>query len=381
MSETERDDDTKGTGRFPTSTVTLAILLAVIPLALAIGLSFWLLGGDDEAEMAVATAEVEQTTPELALADEAPLEAPASDETATDTKAKSSSTADSDSAPDTNEKGVGSLVEDMLSALDNYMAGTDDQATEIATQAEMATQAETAAQASPSNLDTPEIANSDTDQPQSDLLASVDGETKLEGIPTTQDTAEASGGLQRPPVADTTEPPLDEDTLSNDATTGAPAAEALPAPAQQQAKAWDPISIRMSSSGGDLGSYRLGDTLEITVSLNKDAYLYCFYKDSQGQVFRVFPNDSAPEARRLADEIIVIPGADTDFEIVLDRLGNTEEFGCVAAEVDLLYTLPENLRAGLEPLPVADLSEIVQAFSAADTLDIAESRLGISVTQ
>ena len=64
-------------------------------------------------------------------------------------------------------------------------------------------------------------------------------------------------------------------------------APALPPPS--------PPRLVMSTPRGPKPSYRVGETMELSVQPTQDAYVYCYYQDGAGTVARIFPNRFQPD--------------------------------------------------------------------------------------
>ena len=66
----------------------------------------------------------------------------------------------------------------------------------------------------------------------------------------------------------------------------------------------EPPRLVVSTPRGPRPSYRVGETMVVSVQPTQDAYVYCFYQDATGTVARIFPNRFQPDplpARRRAD--------------------------------------------------------------------------------
>ena len=141
-----------------------------------------------------------------------------------------------------------------------------------------------------------------------------------------------------------------------------------------------PASLRVSVSTprGRTPEYKVAETLKATVTVSEDAYLYCYYQDGGGAVYRVFPNEFQPNARTRARQPIVIPGKRAEFDIIFEHARREEELGCVASRDDIDVALSQTLKTDLVPLPVEAIDEVTAAIRQIDPV-AAVARMRIRV--
>ena len=77
------------------------------------------------------------------------------------------------------------------------------------------------------------------------------------------------------------------------------------------ATAFEPPRLVLSTPRGPKPSYRVGDTMVLSVQPTQDAYVYCYYQDATGTVARIFPNRFQPDPFLHAGAQIEIPPAGT----------------------------------------------------------------------
>jgi hypothetical protein len=155
------------------------------------------------------------------------------------------------------------------------------------------------------------------------------------------------------------------------AATTAPAA---PPPAE-------PPRLVLSTPHGPRPSYRVGDTMVLTVQPTQDAYVYCFYQDSTGTVARIFPNRFQPDPfLHVGTRIEVPPEGQRSFAIRFDKAGGNEAVACLGADREIGLRLPDALKAqDLAPLPVQGLDDIAARFRAIPGGRIDDARLAVEV--
>ena len=130
---------------------------------------------------------------------------------------------------------------------------------------------------------------------------------------------------------------------------------------------WGPdgaFTFQMSSQRGPNPAFRAGEKLEVLFRTGRDAWLYCFYTDAEGETVQMLPNpfqigQEAPNfyeggKLHLFPDPERLPRPDP-FDIVIndDTLG-TEVFRCLATPRDVRADLPAPLRGtSLDPVPRA----------------------------
>lgn len=164
------------------------------------------------------------------------------------------------------------------------------------------------------------------------------------------------------------------------AKSSAPSMSAPPAPAPQAisaAPAQSVFRVNLSSDKGDRPSYKVGDFLNMSLSLSGDGTVYCYYEDITRQVARIFPNQFFGNPTLRSGSTIRLPSG--GFKIRFDQAGK-ERVACIGADRELL--IPNALRGArdLTPLPVRSLDEIVNRYRQLNPAAIA-SYIDVTVTR
>jgi curli biogenesis system outer membrane secretion channel CsgG len=162
----------------------------------------------------------------------------------------------------------------------------------------------------------------------------------------------------------------------------APAVPAPAAPAPAVAREpTPPPTLQLSSSHGAHPTYHVNETLAVEAVTAQDAFLYCYYQDSEGAVARIFPNRFQPNALVHGGAPIAIPpGAGKAFAIRFDKSRAKEAVACIASSAELGLRLPNQLKAqDLAPLPVHGLKDIVDSFRRLGGGKFTEGWLSIEV--
>ena len=142
-----------------------------------------------------------------------------------------------------------------------------------------------------------------------------------------------------------------------------------------------PLGLTLTTPKGSAPIYRVQDLLQLAVTASQDAYVYCYYRDHNGTIARVFPNRFQPDPYAVAGRSFAIPSRESAFDIVFERPGAEEEVICLASYQEVGLRLPDYLKvADLTPLPVGSLDELAATFGQIDSTGLVQARLPIRVT-
>ncbi|MFL5280121.1 MAG: DUF4384 domain-containing protein [Rhodopila sp.] len=142
-----------------------------------------------------------------------------------------------------------------------------------------------------------------------------------------------------------------------------------------------PPGLVVSSPRGPKPTYRIGDTMVVSVQPTRDACVYCYYQDASGTVARIFPNRFQPDPfLRGGTRIEVPPAGQQSFALRFDKPGGSEAIACLGADREVGLRLPDRLKAqDLEPLPVHSLDDVAAQFRAIPGAQVADARLAVEV--
>ena len=160
-------------------------------------------------------------------------------------------------------------------------------------------------------------------------------------------------------------------------------AGSVPAPVPQTGSA--PVAataapvfrVNLDSDRGPRPSYKVGEFLNMSLSLNGDGTVFCYYEDTSRQVARIFPNQFAGNPTLRAGSMVRLPSG--GFKIRFDQAGR-ERVACVGADREVV--IPGNLKGArdLTPLAVRSLDEIVNQYRQSNPAAVV-SYLDITVTR
>ncbi len=158
-----------------------------------------------------------------------------------------------------------------------------------------------------------------------------------------------------------------------------------PAPAEPiAAKDADPVPLELEllTPKGAAPVYRVQEKLRLAVTASQDSYVYCYYRDHRGSIARIFPNRFQPDPYTVVGRPLEIPAKDSGFDIVFESAGVEEEILCLASYNEVGLSLPARYKAAdLTPLAVSSMADLVAAFAAIDSTDLAQARLPIRVAE
>ena len=114
--------------------------------------------------------------------------------------------------------------------------------------------------------------------------------------------------------------------------------------------------------------FAIGESLVTTVSVDRQAFVYCYYRDERRRMTQIFPNPAQNRLPLQGGRFVQIPDttAPAGFSIALERAGD-EAVACLAVDKDVAAKLPPELRVpALTALAAGhDFDAIRQAFERA----------------
>jgi peptidoglycan hydrolase-like protein with peptidoglycan-binding domain len=141
-----------------------------------------------------------------------------------------------------------------------------------------------------------------------------------------------------------------------------------------------PIKITVSAAKEAKQNYYVGDKIQLNVTLSDRAYTYCYYEDAENNVVRIYPNQFAPDAYIPPSRQLLIPSAESPFDIKFERRGQTESFLCMASRREVGIGLPKHLMVDdLVPIKGYSLDRILADFNKIDRTGLSYHRLDIRV--
>ncbi|MFA7281824.1 MAG: DUF4384 domain-containing protein [Sterolibacterium sp.] len=197
-----------------------------------------------------------------------------------------------------------------------------------------------------------------------DLYASLldDTQNMLAAIPTTPAPAYvpgASSAVTTPPQVAAVAPP-----------------PAPPAATQSVTQAAMAFRVTLESDRGAKPSYKIGELLNLNLSLNAHGTAYCYYEDATKNTARIFPNQFHADSSIKAGGNTHLPSG--GFKIRFDQAGR-ERVACIGSDRELIVPGSVKGAQDLRPLGRA-LDDIVNQFKQANPSAVA-SFVEITVTK
>lgn len=125
------------------------------------------------------------------------------------------------------------------------------------------------------------------------------------------------------------------------------------------------LEVRLTTDRGAQPVYSPGDSLQVRAQVNASGFLYCYYRDSENAIARIYPNRFSSDPFIEGEQTVEIPRDDAGYRIIFPKPYVQEEVVCLATPRDVGLELPQYLKAD-------DLTPI-EGLTSLDTL-IAEFR-------
>ena len=139
------------------------------------------------------------------------------------------------------------------------------------------------------------------------------------------------------------------------------------------------LIMELSTDRGATPVYRVGEAMVVVVRMNNPGNVFCFYRQGDGRVVRIFPNRFHSNPAVSADVTMRIPDDATNFRIVLDHPLAVEGVKCFATQLDSNVRLASPLGPDATVLPLADLEATEKAFAEVARIN-AIATISIAVT-
>jgi hypothetical protein len=144
----------------------------------------------------------------------------------------------------------------------------------------------------------------------------------------------------------------------------------------------EPIGVRVSTDRGRQPSYRIGEKLNLLIELDRDAWLYCFYRQVGGRLFKFFPNVHHRVAWLAGGRTHRVPGEIYPFDLNITEPPGKESLTCFAANRNVTSDLPEELRElDLSPVPSGTAKRLGEIFRNLPDAEVTEADMTITVSR
>lgn len=125
------------------------------------------------------------------------------------------------------------------------------------------------------------------------------------------------------------------------------------------------FKINLDSDRGTNPSYKVGEFLNMFLSINSDGTVYCYYEDNNHYVARIFPNQFAGNPTVRSGSTLRLPSG--GFKIRFDKAGR-ERVMCVGSDRELV--LPSALKGikDLTPINSRSVDDVAQQFRSVNPI-------------
>lgn len=151
---------------------------------------------------------------------------------------------------------------------------------------------------------------------------------------------------------------------------------ASPSPSAVSSPSATAFRVSLESERGAKPTYKIGELLNLNLSLNGHGTAYCYYEDVTKNTARIFPNQFHADSSLKAGGNMRLPSG--GFKIKFDQPGR-ERVACVGADRELIVPASVKGAQDLRPLGKA-LDDIVSQFKQANPTAVA-SFVEITVTR
>jgi len=137
------------------------------------------------------------------------------------------------------------------------------------------------------------------------------------------------------------------------------------------------LDVRLTTDRGAKPVYAVGDSLQVRAQVNASGFLYCYYRDSENNISRIYPNRFSSDPFIEGEQTVEIPRDDAGYRIIFPKPNVVEEVVCLATARDVGLELPQYLKADdLTPIQGLDsLDTLISEFRRISRESLAVDRL------
>lgn len=122
------------------------------------------------------------------------------------------------------------------------------------------------------------------------------------------------------------------------------------------------VGVRITATNGSR-QFARGESVHLTVTVDRSAYVYCYMQDEAGRLIRIHPNRHHPRSSIQPAAPLQIPG-NLPYAIRASEFGKKEAVACFATERDVSDSLGTMAwGVDLETLPTNSIKDVQQAFA------------------
>ena len=143
-----------------------------------------------------------------------------------------------------------------------------------------------------------------------------------------------------------------------------------------------PIAFHLSTARGEDPEYRIGEKLQLLLRVDKTAWVYCFYRQTDRTWVRLLPNAHFGVARLDGGRVSTIPGALHPFDLTVSGPVGADLIKCFATRRDVGRELPAALQ-GTATIPLGRSwdDRLVRSFRRLRDTDLSEASVIVTVAR
>lgn len=146
-----------------------------------------------------------------------------------------------------------------------------------------------------------------------------------------------------------------------------------------------PFTLEILSDRGARPVYHFGEQLPLKLRLGQSGWVYCFYRQADGQVLQIYPNPQV--SQRISAEafsagvVHTLTQADgRAFEVRIGPPAGQEVVLCLATSRNVTADLPKEMQGQvLSPLPVEYGQSVSEIFDRLSNVSVAKAELVVTI--
>ncbi len=143
-----------------------------------------------------------------------------------------------------------------------------------------------------------------------------------------------------------------------------------------------PIEFHLSSDRGKDPAYHIGEKLNLLIKTDRDAWLYCFYRQTDRRWVKLFPNTHHTNASVPGSRMLTIPGVLYPFDMTVMKPLGADLIKCFATTRDVTESLPEKLRpSDGSYVPAGWDVRLLRVFRKLENAGLTEASLVVTVRE
>ncbi len=143
-----------------------------------------------------------------------------------------------------------------------------------------------------------------------------------------------------------------------------------------------PIKFTLSSNQGKDPVYHIGEKLNLLIETDRDAWLYCFYRQTDRRWVKLFPNTHHTNASVPGSRMLTIPGVLYPFDMTVMKPLGADLIKCFATTRDVTESLPEKLKpSDGSYVPAGWDAKLLRVFRSLENAGLTEASLVVTVRE